>query len=108
MKRLFEKRWSLALFRRVAPWIARLASPCPEIARLASEACERRLTWRERWKMRAHYLICDWCRRYTAQIRLLHQMAPMLPDKAPQFRQRTMPAETRQRLKDRLRSGERP
>jgi hypothetical protein len=102
MKSLFEQRWKLALFRWVAPLIAKVASPCTEIARLASEACDRKLTWRERWRVRMHYLICDWCRRYTEQLRLLHRLTPQLAEKAPQFRQRPMPAEARQRLKRRL------
>lgn len=103
MKRLFEKRWALAVFRRIAPWIAKLSVPCPEIARLASASCERPLTWRERWRMRVHYLICDWCRRYVAQVRLLHQLAPKLSEKAPQLQRRAMPPEVRDRLKARLR-----
>lgn len=102
MKRLFEMRWKIGLFRRIAPWIARLASPCPEIARLASEGCERRLNWRERWRMRVHYLICDWCRRYVGQVRLLHRVAPRLASKAPQLHRRAMPTEVKQRLKQRL------
>lgn len=102
MKSLFERRWKLALFRRIAPVIAKVASPCPEIARLASEACDRKLTWAERWRVRTHYLICDWCRRYSAQLRLLHRLTPQLADKAPQLHRRQMPADARQRLKQKL------
>jgi hypothetical protein len=102
MKRLFEMRWRLAIFRRVAPWIARLSVPCPEIARLASASCDRPLTWRERMRMRLHYLICDWCRRYNGQLRALHDWAPQLAERAPQWKRRRMPEEVRLRLKERL------
>ena len=100
-----ERRWKYAFFRRIAPWIARLAAPCPEIARLASKSCERPLNWRERWRMKFHYLICDWCRRYTAQVSFIHRMAPKLSQAAPQFQRRTMPPEVRERLKRRLAAG---
>lgn len=105
MKRLFELRWRVSLFRKIAPWIARLASPCPEITRLASESCERKLSWRERWRMRLHFLICDWCRRYAAQVRLLHRLAPRLTSRAPQLQRRPMPPDAKERLKQRLQSG---
>ena len=103
MKRLLELRWKVALFRRLAPWIARLASPCPEISRLASESCDRPLGCRERWRMRLHYVICDWCRRYAGQVRLIHRLAPRLPTEAPQLHRRPMPPEVKERLKQRLR-----
>jgi len=72
------------------------------MARLASEACERRLSWRERWRMRWHYIICDWCRRYAWQLQELHQLAPRLLTQAPQLHRRTMPEATRVRLKQKL------
>lgn len=105
MKRLFEMRWKIAVFRWIAPWIARLSSPCPDIVRLASEACDRPLTWRDRGRMRLHFLICDWCRRYTRQVDEIHRLAPLLASKAPQLHRRKLTPEVRQRLKDRLRSG---
>lgn len=102
MKRLFDLRWRLALFRRVAPWIAKLSVPCPEVVRLASASCDRPLTWRERWRMRVHFLICDWCRRYNRQIHVLHDWAPKLSERAPQLHRRRMPDDVRARLKQRL------
>lgn len=105
MKRLFDNRWRLALFRRLAPWIAKLSSPCSGMARLASESCERKLTWWERWRMRWHYVVCDWCRRYTQQLNELHRLAPLVVSKAPQLHRRAMPEETRERLKRTLLAG---
>lgn len=108
MKRLFERRWKIAPFRWVAPWIARLSSPCPQIAHLASQACDRPLTRRERWRMRLHFLICDWCRRYAGQVKEVHRLAPLLSERAPQFRERSLPPEVKDRLKQRLRAGPGP
>lgn len=106
MKRLFELRWNFAPFRRLAPWIARIAAPCPEISRLASESCDRPLGWRERWRMRWHFIICDWCRRYARQVRHLHEAAPRLATEAPQLQRRRLPVEAKERMKRRLQGGE--
>jgi hypothetical protein len=53
--------------------IARWTPSCREVARLASEALERRLTLRERLAMRIHFMICYLCRRYADQAALLHE-----------------------------------
>lgn len=88
------------LLRRLLGW---LVAPCAEMARLASESCDRPLTPRERLRLRLHGLICRWCRRYARQIAWLHAAAPRLLEEPPQLHQRAMPEEFRDRLKRRLR-----
>jgi len=46
---------------------------CKDASRLVSEAQERRLGFRERWGLHLHLWICDNCRRFERQIRLLRQ-----------------------------------
>ena len=46
---------------------------CKDASRLVSEGLERRLGLRERWALRLHLWICDNCRRFERQIRLLRR-----------------------------------
>ncbi|HMO66523.1 MAG TPA: hypothetical protein PKE47_15095 [Verrucomicrobiota bacterium] len=103
MSRSARPAWTTALRRRLALFLARHTAPCADITRLASAACDRRLTWRERGRLRLHFHLCDWCRRYAEQVRWLHQLAPGLAEKAPQFQARSAPPGLRERLKTRLR-----
>jgi len=44
---------------------------CKEISRIASQAMDRPLTWRERFSVWMHLGICDPCRQFVAQLRFL-------------------------------------
>lgn len=60
-------------------WLARHLPPCARIMELGSQALERKLTWRERFQMKLHFLLCHWCARYVRQIKLLHETLPQHP-----------------------------
>ncbi|MEO6739757.1 MAG: hypothetical protein ABIP20_05855, partial [Chthoniobacteraceae bacterium] len=49
-------------------FLAVLAFSCHDMSRLSSQALDARLPWTTRFRMRIHYLICAWCRRYRAQL----------------------------------------
>lgn len=51
--------------------IARRVPACREIAPLISQACERKLTWRESWQLRLHLFTCRMCTRYMQQLGFL-------------------------------------
>jgi hypothetical protein len=55
------------------------ADSCRDAARLASEACERSLTIRERVDLQAHLLVCIACRTYRRQLRSLQLLARSSP-----------------------------
>jgi len=42
---------------------------CKQTSVLVSQSLDRPLTWRERWAVRLHLLICVYCRRFTAQLK---------------------------------------
>lgn len=44
---------------------------CKDVTQLASEALDRRLTWRERIGMQMHLMICRACSRVTEQFEFL-------------------------------------
>lgn len=46
---------------------------CKDATRLVSEGQERALGLRERWSLRVHLWLCDNCRRFERQVRLLRQ-----------------------------------
>jgi len=46
---------------------------CREVARLASEALDRKLTLKERIGLRFHLMMCKLCTRYVRQLKFVHQ-----------------------------------
>ncbi len=45
---------------------------CRDATRLISRRLDEPLARRERWALRLHLLFCYWCRRFAAQVRVLH------------------------------------
>ena len=80
--------------------IARCTPSCREVARLSSEALERRLTLRERLAMRLHFTICYLCQRYARQTSLLHTGLRRHGDLFTDSREERLSAADKQRLKD--------
>jgi len=46
---------------------------CKQTSLLVSQSLDRPLTWRERWAVRGHLLICVYCRRFTQQLKLIRR-----------------------------------
>lgn len=46
---------------------------CKQTSLLVSQSLDRPLTWRERWAVRVHLLICVYCRRFTQQLKLIRR-----------------------------------
>jgi hypothetical protein len=44
---------------------------CREASRLASESLDRRLPLTSRIRLRLHLMMCHYCRRFSAQMRML-------------------------------------
>lgn len=51
----------------------RILVTCKEVHRLTSERLDRRLTPSERLRVRLHLLVCDACRNFTRQMRLMRE-----------------------------------
>ncbi len=102
MKRIFELRWRLPLFRRLAMWIAKHTPTCSEMARLSSHALERPLTLRQRFDRLAHFIACDWCLRYARHLRFLRKAAHSLADRETCLQTHTPPHALRPEARDRL------
>lgn len=86
--------------------IARWTPSCREVARLSSEALERRLTLRERLALRLHFTICYLCKRYARQTAVLHEGLRSHGDLFAECREERLSAEEKRAIKERCRTGE--
>lgn len=50
---------------------ARISPPCCRIAHQISDGRQKPLTWRERFTVRTHLMICDWCTSYSKQLEIM-------------------------------------
>lgn len=93
------------LSRRWVFWVWNHTPNCAEISRLASQSFEVSLPLGIRFKMRLHYLICVWCRRYVKQLQFLRAAAPQLDDQLDLSVARGLSEEAKQRIVQRLKAG---
>ena len=86
-------------------WVWNHMPTCAEMSRLTSRALEQPLTLTTRVKMRLHFVICAWCRRYFEQINFLHTHAPRLGMQLEFLPKRGMSAAARERIKLQVRTN---
>ena len=48
---------------------------CKKATWLVSKKEEKRLSWREKWQLRAHMALCSMCRRFEEQSGFIGRMA---------------------------------
>jgi hypothetical protein len=81
--------------------LVRLILPCHDISRLSSQALDTRLPRITRLRMRMHYLVCVWCRRYRDQLALLRRACAQLGTSAPEAGP-GLPPTARERIRQHL------
>jgi len=81
-----------------------LMPTCRQVARLQSDALDRRLSLSKRFGLRLHLLLCKWCRRYGKQIRFLRRAAREHSDELNEAAPRRLSSEARERLKRTVRN----
>jgi hypothetical protein len=94
-----------SLKTRFVIWVWNHTPTCAEMSRLTSQALEQPLTVGMRLRMRLHFVICAWCRRYLAQINFLHKHAPRLGLEPEKLSGRGMSAEAKHRILRRIKTG---
>jgi hypothetical protein len=97
-----------SLRSRFVVWVWNHTPTCAEMSRLTSRSLEQPLTLRMRLKMRLHFVICAWCRRYFEQIHFLHQSAPKLNLPSEESPGRGLPLEAKERIKTEIRKNLKP
>ena len=86
-------------------WVWNHTPSCAEMSRLTSRALEQPLTLRMRLKMRLHFVICAWCRRYFEQINFLHEHAPRLGMQLGELPGRGLSPDAKRRIKSVVRKN---
>jgi DNA mismatch repair ATPase MutS len=86
-------------------WVWNHTPICAEMSRLTSRALEQPLTLKMRIKMRLHFVICAWCRRYFEQINFLSKTAPRLSFRLEELPGRGLSAEAKERIKTQVRKN---
>jgi len=86
-------------------WVWNHTPSCAEMSRLTSRALEQPLTLKMRLKMRLHFVICAWCRRYFEQINFLHRHAPRLDLQLSGSSARGLSVDAKRRIAERVRTG---
>src|SRR5689334_21338408 len=78
---------------------------CRQVSKLQCDALDGSLSWPTRIGLRLHLLVCQWCRRYGKQIRLLHQAARERSGAVIDATPHRLSPEARERLSRSLREG---
>lgn len=81
---------------------ADLSPNCREAVRTQSEALDRPLSPARRFGLWMHVLICKWCRRYSRQIRFMHNATGEHPDKMVDAGPQKLSDDARNRMKLKL------
>ena len=89
---------SKSIKTRFVVWVWNHTPNCAEMSRLAARSLEQPATAKTWLKMRLHFLICAWCRRYFRQLRFLHAAAPRLEWQTGGLPGRGMSAEAKRRI----------
>ena len=76
---------------------------CREVVRILSQSMDSRLPLSMRLKLRLHYLICAWCRRYEKHLRELRKFAASVPDHTEPFSRDTLSPGAKDRIKGAMR-----
>jgi hypothetical protein len=76
---------------------------CRKMARLISEEQEKPLSRITRLRMRWHYGICVWCKRYHDQIGLLGKLSRMFAEESCKQGENQFNEDAKERIKEALR-----
>jgi hypothetical protein len=86
-------------------WIWEHTPNCAEMSRLASQSLDGPLPLRIWLKMKLHYVICIWCKRYIKHLKFLHLAATHFHEHADLLSNPTLSVAAKQRIVQRLQTG---
>src|SRR5260221_2811769 len=91
-----------SLLTPLAKAVNALSPSCKEVARLQSEALDRKLPLFRRIGLRVHLLLCKWCRRYGEQLAFLRTAAQQSAEQDSCAPPQNLSFEARERVKQKL------
>ena len=83
--------------------ICRFTPTCPEVVRILSLGMEKELPLATRIKLRVHYLMCSFCKRYMKQLKYIRQVSREFPDKIGEVSDASLSADAKEQIKAALR-----
>jgi hypothetical protein len=57
-----------------------------------------------RWRMKLHFMLCVWCRRYQRQLGFLRRALLVLPENELGLSDQKLPMDAKERLKEALKN----
>lgn len=75
---------------------------CRQATRLISQSMDTTLPWHRRLAVKLHLLYCVWCRRYSAQLRVLRKASSQLRPEEVTLRAQKLSKETKEQMRSRL------
>jgi hypothetical protein len=98
---LFQgKNW---LSARINVAIDRLTPKCREVTRHLSQGMDKRLPLLMRFRLRLHFLMCCYCRRYSEQLHFIRKASRRFQDYSGSALRATLPHAVKEQIKLRLR-----
>jgi hypothetical protein len=88
-------------------FIGKRTPKCREVVRILSQAMDSKLPLSMRIKLRIHYLICAWCKRYEKHLHELRKFASSVPDHTDAFSEGALSPTAKERMKEALRETRR-
>lgn len=77
---------------------------CKQASQLISKSLDRELTWRERLAVRAHLLICKYCKRFSQQLIVMRVALSRMAKLVEMDDKIQLPTETKARITDSIES----
>src|SRR5262245_18349601 len=85
---------------------ARLMFTCHDMTGLNSKGQDATLPRATRWRMKLHFVLCVWCRRYRRQLRFLRNALLVLPERNLDLIDHKLSPEAKARLNEILKAME--
>ena len=77
---------------------------CKQASQIISQSLDRQLTWKERFNLRLHLLMCTYCARFRQQLITLRSALTRMSNQIEQDETIQLPSETKARIAKELES----
>ena len=71
---------------------------CKQASQLISKSLDRQLSWRERFAVRLHLLICKYCKRFSQQLETMRVALKRMTQSIENDSNIHLPSETKNRI----------
>ena len=78
---------------------------CKQASRLISQSLDRPLSWRERFSLRLHLVLCDMCTQFRHQLYTMRMAVRKLTRRIEQDESLVLPQQARARIAESISAG---